>query len=123
MKKRIVSLFMALVMALSLVPTGVWAAGEGESGSGLGSVRVIVENNTFTEPYAYEGDDPVAPAWTGVIVDMEVDITADTTMMSAIQTALATKGIETVGADDGYISKITKATPHEKMSHQRLNMI
>lgn len=108
MKKRIVSLFMALVMALSLVPTGVWAAGEGESGSGLGSVRVIVENNTFTEPYAYEGDDPVAPAWTGVIVDMEVDITADTTMMSAIQTALATKGIETVGADDGYISKITK---------------
>ena len=108
MKKRIVSLFMALVMALSLVPTGVWAAGEGESGSGLGSVRVIVENNTFTEPYAYEGDDPVAPAWTGVIVDMEVDITADTTMMSAIQTALATKGIEAVGADDGYISKITK---------------
>lgn len=108
MKKRIVSLFMALVMALSLVPTGVWAAGEGESGSGLGSVRVIVENNTFTEPYAYEGDDPVAPAWTGVIVDMEVDITVDTTMMSAIQTALATKGIEAVGADDGYISKITK---------------
>ena len=108
MKKRIVSLFMALVMALSLMPTGVWAAGEGESGSGLGSVRVIVENNTFTEPYAYEGDDPVAPAWTGVIVDMEVDITVDTTMMSAIQTALATKGIEAVGADDGYISKITK---------------
>ena len=108
MKKRIVSLFMALVMALSLVPAGVWAAGEGESGSGLGSVHVIVENTTFTEPYAYDGDDPVAPAWTGVIVDTEVDIAADTTMMSAIQTALATKGIEAVGADDGYISKITK---------------
>ena len=41
MKKRIVSLLLALVMVLSLVPTTVWAAEDHD-----GQVRVIVENTT-----------------------------------------------------------------------------
>lgn len=39
MKKRIVSLLLALVMVLSLVPTTVWAAEDHD-----GQIRVIVEN-------------------------------------------------------------------------------
>ena len=43
MKKRIVSLLLALVMVLSLVPTTVWAAEDHD-----GQVRVIVENTTLS---------------------------------------------------------------------------
>lgn len=43
MKKKILSLLLALVMALSLVPTSVLAAPVD-----LGQARVIVENTTFT---------------------------------------------------------------------------
>ena len=45
MKKKILSLLLALVMALSLVPTSVLAAPVD-----LGKAHVIVENTTFTEP-------------------------------------------------------------------------
>lgn len=44
MKKRIVSLLLALVMVLSLVPTTVWAAEDHD-----GQVRVIVENTTYAK--------------------------------------------------------------------------
>ena len=55
MKKKILSLLLALVMALSLVPTSVLAAPDD-----LGKAHVIVENTTFTKPV-----DGKAPAWTG----------------------------------------------------------
>lgn len=45
MKKKILSLLLAVVMALSLVPTSVLAAPDD-----LGQVHVVVENTTFTEP-------------------------------------------------------------------------
>lgn len=41
MKKRIVSLLLALMMVLSLVPATVWAAENHD-----GQVRVVVENTT-----------------------------------------------------------------------------
>ena len=44
MKKRIVSLLLALVMVLSLVPTTVWAAEDHD-----GKVRVVVENTTYAK--------------------------------------------------------------------------
>lgn len=44
MKKRIVSLLLALVMVLSLVPTTVWAAENHD-----GQVRVVVENTTYAK--------------------------------------------------------------------------
>ena len=101
MKKRIVSLFLALVMALSLIPTTVWAeVAEGSEGS-LGSVHVIVENTT----YKVTTD---ADLLNGTLVDTDVALTADATMMSCVASALSAAGYTAVGADKGYISAITK---------------
>lgn len=100
MKKRIVSLFLALVMALSLIPTTVWAEVAEGSESSLGSVHVIVENTTYTE---VESTD-----LKGTLVDTDVTLTADATMMSCVDSALSAAGYTAVGADKGYISEITK---------------
>ena len=83
MKKKILSLLLALVMALSLVPTSVLAAPVD-----LGKARVIVENTTFTKPV-----DGKAPAWTGTLVDTWVKLTEESTMMSCVAEALKAKGI------------------------------
>lgn len=100
MKKRIVSLFLALVMALSLIPTTVWAEVAEGSESSLGSVHVIVENTTYTDVRYDE--------MKGTLVDTDVTLTADATMMSCVDSALSAAGYTAVGADKGYISEITK---------------
>ena len=100
MKKRIVSLFLALVMALSLIPTTVWAEVAEGSESSLGSVHVIVENTTYTDVQYDE--------MKGTLVDTDVTLTADATMMSCVDSALSAVGYTAVGADKGYISEITK---------------
>ena len=100
MKKRIVSLFLALVMALSLIPTTVWAEVAEGSESSLGSVHVIVENTTYTDVKYDE--------MKGTLVDTDVTLTADATMMSCVDSALSAAGYTAVGADKGYISEITK---------------
>ena len=99
MKKRIVSLFLALVMALSLIPTTVWAEVAEGSESSLGSVHVIVENTTYTDVQYDE--------MKGTLVDTDVTLTADATMMSCVDSALRVAGYTAVGAENGYISKIT----------------
>ncbi len=99
MKKRIVSLFLALVMALSLIPTTVWAEVAEGSESSLGSVHVIVENTTYTDVQYDE--------MKGTLVDTDVTLTADATMMSCVDSALRAAGYTAVGAENGYISKIT----------------
>ena len=81
MKKKILSLLLAVVMALSLVPTSVLAAPDD-----LGQVHVIVENTTFTEPVNGK-----APAWTGTLVDSWVKLTEKSTMMSCVVKALEAK--------------------------------
>ena len=92
MKKRIVSLFMALVMALSLIPTTVWAeVAEGSEGS-LGSVHVTVENTTYTEVESAD--------LKGTLVNTDVTLTADATMMSCVASALETAGYTAVGAEN-----------------------
>lgn len=60
MKKKILSLLLAVVMALSLVPTSVLAAPDD-----LGQVHVIVENTTYSK-------DKGAP-WDGKLVDTWVN--------------------------------------------------
>ena len=100
MKKRLVSLFLALVMALSLIPTTVWAEVAEGSESSLGSVHVIVENTTYTDVQYDE--------MKGTLVDTDVTLTADATMMSCVDSALSAAGYTAVGADKGYISEITK---------------
>ena len=94
MKKKILSLLLALVMALSLVPTSVLAAPVD-----LGKAHVIVENTTFTKPV-----DGKAPAWTGTLVDTWVKLTGDSTMMGCVFEALDAKGYTHTGTT--YISEI-----------------
>ncbi len=89
MKKRIISLLMALVLAFSLLPTAAFAADHADQ------VRVIVENTTYTA-----ADAP----WTGTLVDKWVDLKSDSTMMSCMVDALGS--YPQTGASSGYISEI-----------------
>jgi len=91
MKKKILSLLLALVMALSLVPTSVLAAPDD-----LGQVHVIVENTTYPK-------DKGAP-WDGTLVDSWVKLTGDSTMMGCVFEALDAKGYTHTGTT--YISEI-----------------
>ena len=93
MKKRIISLLLALIMALSLLPVSVLAADDH-----TGQVHVTVENTTWTKA---DG----AP-WEGTLVDEWVTLKADSTMMSCIVDALTARGYTQTGADTGYISEI-----------------
>ena len=93
MKKRIISLLLALIMALSLLPVSVLAADDH-----TGQVHVTVENTTWAKA---DG----AP-WEGTLVDEWVTLKADSTMMSCIVDALTAKGYSQTGADTGYISNI-----------------
>lgn len=96
MRKRIVSLLMALVMILSLVPTTVFA--EDGTTENLGTVHVIVENTTFTEATA----SGKTPAWTGIKVDTDVSLNADSTMMSCIEAAIEKAGLTVDITDSDY---------------------
>lgn len=88
--KRLLSLFLSLVMIFGMFPASVFATG------GLGSVQVIVENTTYTTD---EG-----AAWDGTLVDATVDLAEDSTMMSCIGEALSGHTVE--GLDSGYITEI-----------------
>lgn len=74
-----------------------------EAAGNYGKVRVIVENTTFTEDMWPNGK----RFWYDVAVNDEVALTADSTMMSCIVTALKDNGCEQDGADSNYISSIT----------------
>lgn len=89
MKKRIISLLMALVLAFSLLPTAAFAADHADQ------VRVIVENTTYTA-----ADAP----WTGTLVDKWVDLKSDSTMMSCMVDALGS--YSQTGAESNYITEI-----------------
>lgn len=93
MKKRIISLLLALIMALSLLPVSVLAADDH-----TGQVHVTVENTTWAKA---DG----AP-WERTLLDEWVTLKADSTMMSCIVDALTAKGYSQTGADTGYISSI-----------------
>ena len=93
MKKRIISLLLALIMALSLLPVSVLAADDH-----TGQVHVTVENTTWAEA---DG----AP-WEGMLVDEWVTLQDDSSMMSCIVDALTGRGYSQTGADTGYISEI-----------------
>ncbi|MCD8026599.1 MAG: DUF4430 domain-containing protein [Clostridiales bacterium] len=63
-----------------------------------GAIHVIVENSVYS---VEDG-----AAWDGVLVDEWIDIDSDTTMMSAVVTALTENGYTQTGAEYGYISEI-----------------
>ena len=74
-----------------------------EAANNYGKVRVIVENTTFTSDM-WKG----AKYWEGRPVDeVEVTLTAESTMMSCIVAALKECNCTQEGADSGYIASIT----------------
>ena len=92
-KKRLsgaLNAVLSLVLVAGLLPArpAAAAAYDAAGGSqGLGSVHVTVENTTFTAPV-----DDESPAWTGTLVDTDVALSADSTMMGCIQSALTSAG-------------------------------
>ena len=100
MKKRILSLLLALVMLLGLLPTVALAAG----GDPATQVHVTVENTTFTE--ASKASNWLAPAWSGKRIDTWITLTEKSTMMSCITEAIKDIGWEQTGAESGYIREI-----------------
>ena len=114
MKKRIISLLLALIMALSLLPVSVLAADDH-----TGQVHVTVENTTWAEA---DG----AP-WEGMLVDEWVTLQDDSSMMSCIVDALTAGGYSQTGADTGYISEINgieekaaaEGSGWQRLVHQR----
>lgn len=96
MKKRIVSLLLALVMVLSLVPATVWAAENHD-----GQVRVVVENTTYAKA---DG-----AAWDGTLVDKWVDLAPGSSMMDCIVSALGT--YSQTGAESATSARSTACPP------------
>lgn len=97
MKKRILSMLLAIVMVLGMIPTTALAADRDMTKE---QVHVIVENTTFPTSKG-------AP-WDGVLVDTWITLGKDSTMMSCVADALKEKGYEQEGAENNYIKSIEK---------------
>ena len=96
---KVSALLLALSLALLSVPQVSFTVFADDD---LGSVRVIVENTTFTE--AVDGGE--APAWTGTKVDKWVSLDKASSAMTCIKDAIESSGFTQTGADAGYISEI-----------------
>lgn len=96
---KVSALLLALSLALLSVPQVSFTVFADDD---LGSVRVIVENTTFTE--AVDGGE--APAWIGTKVDKWVSLDKDSSAMTCIKDAIESSGFTQTGADAGYISEI-----------------
>ena len=95
LKNRWISSLLLLLMMINLLPVSVKAE------EALGFVKVIVENTTFLEEV--EG---TPPAWTGVLIEENVPLEEESTMMSLVADALKSKDYEIIGAEYNYISSI-----------------
>ena len=104
MKKRILSLLLAAVMVLGLLPLPALAAERDEAKD---QVRVIVENTTFTPDNAEElGATWEDDFWQGTLVDTWVNLDESSTMMGCVSAALTEAGYSADGVSSGYISSI-----------------
>ena len=99
MKKRIISMLLAVVLVIGLLPSPALAAEDN-----LGSVRVIVENSTATASDTEFWEDG-ATAWSGVLLDTQVPLDKTSSAYSVVLRALADHGYRYT-AEDGYISAI-----------------
>lgn len=109
MKKRLVSLLLALALLIGMLPIPGLAA-EAESPVSLGKVRVIVENNTASPAPGggYGAWAEGAEQWSGIRVDTQVDLYADSTMLSCVAAGLEGHSVE--GLDSGWITAIDGLT-------------
>ena len=80
----------------------------GPSPDAVGTVRVIVENTTFTKD-KWNGK----TFWEGKLVDTDVEITKNSTMMGCVVEALKTVNATQKGAATNYISSITDKNGNE----------
>ena len=87
------------VTAMSKVTKPGQAAPSADS---LGTVHVIVENTKFTKEMWGEGK----TFWDGTLVDTDVELKKDSTMMSCVVDALKTVNATQIGAENNYISSI-----------------
>ena len=101
-KHRVLCMLLSLALVVGLLPAlPAIALADDVTGAGaadLGSVHVTVENATWSKA---DG----AP-WEGMLVDTQVALKENSTMMSCIVDALTVAGYEQKGADSGYISSI-----------------
>lgn len=106
MKKRLMCLFLTLVMLFGLMPMGVFADEEGgdELSEPIGKVRVIVENNTCDEGTANCWAED-AEFWDGTLIDKKVDLYEGDKPTDCIVRALG-DSYSITGADSGYITEI-----------------
>lgn len=102
MKKRMLSLLLALVMILGLLPTVALGASVVEDRRGY--AHLIVENTTFTDASAASNNLP--PAWKGQKITAGFPVTEGMTMMDAIVKMLKERNVSQTGAENGYISEI-----------------
>lgn len=72
------------------------------------SVRVIVENTTFTEAV-----DAAAPVWTGTKIDKWVELDESDDAMSCIKKAIDSEGLTQTGAEYGYITEIAGLSAYD----------
>ena len=101
MRKKGLSLLLALLLAVQLLPATVWAADHD------GQVHVIVENTTFTPDTAEDVEAEWKDTfWYGTLVDTWVTLDESSTMMSCVVTALEENGYTQRGAESNYISEI-----------------
>lgn len=97
MKKRTISMVLAILLALSLLPGAAFAQGGAD-----GTVRVVAENRTFTAPV-----DGATPAWTGTAFDETVAWTQDMTMLDALEAAAQQAATALTVTDGGYGAYLT----------------
>ena len=101
MRKRMLSLLLALVMVVSLMPTTALAGDI--IADRRGWAKITIENTTFTEASALSNNQP--PAWKGEVPG-GFPVTEGMTMMDAIVKFLKDRNISQTGAESGYISEI-----------------
>lgn len=87
--KRLLSVSAAALLAIGVLPASAFAADTETK-----TVRVIVENNTFSKA---DG-----AAWDGVLIDTEVEFTDTTTMLSALEAAVKAENKTLNAPDYGY---------------------
>lgn len=88
MKKKILMIVTALVLAIAMMPTMVFAA------DGDITVNVTIKNDNFASTLLNDAGKKINPAWTGTLVDSyEVTIAENETAADAIETACDDNGI------------------------------
>lgn len=92
MKKKIISMILVFTMILGIMSPNLNAYASDDK------VRVVVENTTYS---VADG-----AAWDGTLVDTWVSINENSTMMSAVISALDSVNATQVGAEYDYISEI-----------------